>query len=169
MLKNRSVYQFSANQKEWNKTNSLQAVKQALLKGRKITFDSHDASKMATLQVKNREKLPHGIMGRLHNPRFTLAEYNLQPNKAKHSWTKLRMSRPLFVGSYLQLTWWALGQWKGRKKNLIWMIMCNVIPETWEGSCRFQFPRRLKRSYPVQTVFSLTQIPSTERSKKKKL
>ena len=26
------------------------------------------------------------------------------------------MSRPLFVGSYLQVTWWALGQWKGRKK-----------------------------------------------------
>ena len=25
------------------------------------------------------------------------------------------MSRPLFVGSYLQVTWWALGQWKGRK------------------------------------------------------
>ena len=24
------VYQFNANQKEWNKTNSLQAVKQAL-------------------------------------------------------------------------------------------------------------------------------------------
>ena len=29
---------------------------------------------------------------------------------AKHSWTILRMSRPLFVGSYLQVTWWALGQ-----------------------------------------------------------
>ena len=25
------------------------------------------------------------------------------------------MSRPFFVGSYLQVTWWALGQWKGRK------------------------------------------------------
>ena len=24
--------------------------------------------------------------------------------------TALRMSRPLFVGSYLQVTWWALGQ-----------------------------------------------------------
>ena len=23
--------------------------------------------------------------------------------------------RPLFVGSYLQVTWWAVGQWKGRK------------------------------------------------------
>ena len=85
-LKIRIVYQFSANQKEWNKTNSLQAVKQALLKGRKITFDSHDAFKMATLQVKNREKLLHGIMGRLHNPPFTLAECNLQQKKAKHSW-----------------------------------------------------------------------------------
>ena len=28
---------------------------------------------------------------------------------AKHSWTRLCMSRPLFVGSYLQVTWWALG------------------------------------------------------------
>ena len=35
---------------------------------------------------------------------------------AKHSWkTILRMSRPLFVGSSLQVTWWALGQLKGRK------------------------------------------------------
>ena len=31
---------------------------------------------------------------------------------AKHSWRTLRMSRPLFVGSYLQVTWWALGQGK---------------------------------------------------------
>ena len=29
---------------------------------------SHDASKIATLHAKNREKLPHGIMERLHNP-----------------------------------------------------------------------------------------------------
>ena len=29
----------------------------------------------------------------------------------------LRMSRPLFVGSYLQVTWWTLGKLKGRKKN----------------------------------------------------
>ena len=26
-------------------------------------------------------------------------------------------SRHLFVGSYLQITWWALGQWKGRKNS----------------------------------------------------
>ena len=25
------------------------------------------------------------------------------------------MNRPLFVGNYLQITWWALDQWKGRK------------------------------------------------------
>ena len=37
---------------------------------------------------------------------------------AKHCWTALRMSRPLFVGSYLQVTKWALGQWKERKINL---------------------------------------------------
>ena len=29
---------------------------------------------------------------------------------AKHSQETLRMSRPLFVDSYLQVTWWALGQ-----------------------------------------------------------
>ena len=34
---------------------------------------------------------------------------------AKQSWMTLRMSRPLFVSSYLQVTWWALGQWKGKK------------------------------------------------------
>ena len=34
---------------------------------------------------------------------------------AKHSWTALSISRPLFVGSYLQVRWWAFGQWKGKK------------------------------------------------------
>ena len=34
---------------------------------------------------------------------------------AIHIRTTLRMSTPLFVGSCLQVTWWALGQWKGRK------------------------------------------------------
>ena len=29
---------------------------------------------------------------------------------AKHSLTTLRMSRPLFVASYLQVTWWTFGQ-----------------------------------------------------------
>ena len=29
---------------------------------------------------------------------------------AKQSWTTLRMSRPLFVCSYLHVTWWAVGQ-----------------------------------------------------------
>ena len=39
---------------------------------------------------------------------------------AKHRWTTLRMSRPLFAGSYFQVTWWALGQWKGRKICIEW-------------------------------------------------
>ena len=30
-----------------------------------------------------------------------------QTLKARHIWTTLRMSRPLFVGNYLQVTWWA--------------------------------------------------------------
>ena len=44
--------------------------------------------------------------GEKHGFLYAQAEYYLQPN----SWTALRMSRPLFVGSYLQVTWWALGQ-----------------------------------------------------------
>ena len=35
------------------------------------------------------------------------------------NWRTLRMSRPLFVGSYLQVTWWALDQWKGTLKYLL--------------------------------------------------
>ena len=41
---------------------------------------------------------------------------------AKHRWTTLRMSRPLFVGSYLQVTWWALGLWKGSEEIFTWMV-----------------------------------------------
>ena len=37
---------------------------------------------------------------------------------AKRVKTVLRMSTPLFVGSYLQVAWWALNQWKGRKNAL---------------------------------------------------
>ena len=31
-------------------------------------------------------------------------------------------AKHLFVGSYLQVTWWALGQWNGRKKYIHRMI-----------------------------------------------
>ena len=41
---------------------------------------------------------------------YAYAEYYLQPNTSKHSCTALRISRPLFVGSYLQVTWWAFLQ-----------------------------------------------------------
>ena len=41
---------------------------------------------------------------------YACAEYYLQPNTSKHSCTALRISRPLFVGSYLQVTWWAFLQ-----------------------------------------------------------
>ena len=34
--------------------------------------------------------------------------------------TTLSMSRQLFVGIYLQVTWWALGQGKGRKVCIEW-------------------------------------------------
>ena len=39
---------------------------------------------------------------------------------AKHNWTTLCMSSPLFVGSYLQVMWWALGQRKGRTIYIQW-------------------------------------------------
>ena len=40
-----------------------------------------------------------------------MSTYYLQSNtKAKRSRTTLRMSRPLFVVSYSQVMWWALGQ-----------------------------------------------------------
>ena len=35
--------------------------------------------------------------------------------QAKQSWMTVRMSRTLFVGSYLEVTRWALGRWKGKK------------------------------------------------------
>ena len=35
---------------------------------------------------------------------------------AKRGWTTLCiLSKPLFVVGYLQVTWWGLGQWKGRE------------------------------------------------------
>ena len=46
---------------------------------------------------------------------FVYASFSRILFAAKHSWMTLRMSRPLLVGSYLQVTWWAFSQWKGRK------------------------------------------------------
>ena len=40
-----------------------------------------------------------------------------------HSWTVLRRSRPLFVDSYWQVTWFALGQWKGRKMRCLLLLL----------------------------------------------
>ena len=65
-LKILSVYQFSANQKEWNKTNSL--------KPPKLFWKAEKSSPTLTMHPKwprykkSREKLLHGIMGKLHNP-----------------------------------------------------------------------------------------------------
>ena len=52
---------------------------------------------------------------------------------AKHSWTTLCMSRGLFVGSSLQVMWWALGPVK-RKKNLHWMIKSLLEVLWWSQS-----------------------------------
>ena len=54
----------------------------------------------------------HHVWFRLHVSRVLFA--------ATHSWTTLGMSRPLFVGNYLQVTWWAFSQWKGRKICIEW-------------------------------------------------
>ena len=49
---------------------------------------------------------------------------------AKHRWTTLRMSRPLFVGSYLQVTWWALGVWKRTKICMEYSSVLIVVAGT---------------------------------------
>ena len=77
-FKIRTVYQFSANQKEWNKTNSLQAVK------------AEKASQTLTMHpkwpryTKNREKLPHGIMRKLHNPPLVRDYFTCQQKQENH-------------------------------------------------------------------------------------
>ena len=43
------------------------------------------------------------------------------------SWRTLRMSRPLFVGSYLQVTWWAVGQRKAKKIRNKWLLLFKII------------------------------------------
>ena len=42
----------------------------------------------------------------------TWAEYNLDDTA--------HLSRPLFAGNYLQIMWWAFGQWKGREICIKW-------------------------------------------------
>ena len=48
-------------------------------------------------------------------------------------WTTLRMSRPLFVSSYLQVTWWNFRPMK-RKKNL--QTSCKRLPLLSLSPCR---------------------------------
>ena len=45
-----------------------------------------------------------------HMQNIICSQSDLQPNTSKYSCTALRISRPLFVGSYLQVTWWAFLQ-----------------------------------------------------------
>ena len=42
------------------------------------------------------------------------------------------MSRSLFVGSYLQVKWWAFGQWKGKIKGSLWLHV--DIALVWAGT-----------------------------------
>ena len=80
-LKILSVYQFSANQKEWNKTNSL--------KPPKLFWKAEKSSPTLTMHPKwprykkSREKLLHGIMGKLHNPPLVKTILRVGKNKKK--------------------------------------------------------------------------------------
>ena len=48
---------------------------------------------------------------------------------AKRRWTTLCiLSRPLFVGGYLQVTWWGLGQWKGRRIEMFTLMLLSYVP-----------------------------------------
>ena len=42
---------------------------------------------------------------------------HLQNIICSHGWMTLHISRQLFVGSYLQVKWWAVSQWKGKKMH----------------------------------------------------
>ena len=56
-------------------------------------------------------------------------------HKKEKSVVHLRMSRPLFVGSYLQVTSWALSQWKENKYFTLSAI--NLTPKWLWSSARF--------------------------------
>ena len=61
---------------------------------------------------------------------------------AKHSWMTLCMSRPLFVGSYLLVMWWVLGQWKGRKISII------SYPTSASGIVLLKMPTKYQEFFP---------------------
>ena len=66
---------------------------------------------------------------------------------AKHSRMTLRMGRPLFLGSYLQIKWWAFGQWKGRKICIKWWT-CLLIILFYQSSPFHSFQVLLKMLKP---------------------
>ena len=47
---------------------------------------------------------------------YAWAEHYLQQNTSYNT----SFTKHLLVGSYLEVTWWALGQWKWRKKYIEW-------------------------------------------------
>ena len=66
---------------------------------------------------------------------------------AKQSWTTLPMSRSPFVGSYLQVTWWALGQWKGRKVCFEWLSNILDYSTIWTDPEVNSCPSKYTRSH----------------------
>ena len=75
--------------------------------------------------------------------------------------TVLPTSRPLSVGSYLQITWWALGQWKERKNasnhNNSYILLFSTRVK---GHIILQsFPKRTKRR--LINVYSYTILQKT--------
>ena len=90
---------------------------------------------------------------------------HLQNIICRHSWTTLHMSRPLFVGSYLQFKWWAVGQWKGKKiasKDNISLLKEHNVQQGWknlklniEGAGLPEFETS-SMSLPSKTISSFT-------------
>ena len=71
---------------------------------------------------------------------YAWAEYYLQQNTFRryYAWANhCRQCRRQWVGSYLQVTWWTLGELKGRKTHLMitWDIygtVYGIVLETWK-------------------------------------
>ena len=63
------------------------------------------------------------------------------------------MSRPLFVGSYLQVTWWALCQWKGRNNysndNNIFLLIISVVALSLEENHQEAIAVREEWTLPI--------------------
>ena len=73
----------------------------------------------------------------------------------KHSCTTLGMGRSLSVVSYLQVTWWTFGQWKGRKICIEWYYLFALWSTTWHFFHPIDPKVRAKMAVIVNKVYCI--------------